>query len=238
MFQQLPIVTKNLIIINVILFFASQMIPDIDVWLSGFYFQSGYFRPWQIVSHMFMHSGLSHIFFNMFALFMFGSALEHVWGPKRFLNFYLLTGLGAFGLHEFIQYLEIAKMMAAMPAQSVQEVMVQGFDAISQGMNFTNPEQAKLNMAIHLSPVVGASGCVFGLLTGYGMLYPNRELMLLFPPIPIKAKWFVLGYGAIELLFAFQNNPNDNVAHFAHLGGMLVGYVILKIWQSQGKLYH
>ncbi|MBX7050416.1 MAG: rhomboid family intramembrane serine protease [Flavobacteriales bacterium] len=237
MFQNLPVVTKNLIIINVILFIASQLIPNVDLWFSGFYFQSGFFRPWQIITHMFMHGSISHIFFNMFALYMFGSALEYQWGPKRFLNYYLLCGLGAFGLHEFINYIEISRMMAAMPAESVQQVLLEGFKALEQGMNFSNLDEANLNYAIHWNPVVGASGCVFGLLTGYGVLYPNRQLMLLFPPIPIKAKWLVIGYGAIELMLAFQNNPNDHVAHFAHLGGMIVGYIILKIWQSQGKLY-
>lgn len=237
MFQNLPVVTKNLIIINIILFIASQAMPDLQVWLSGFYIQGGYFKPWQIVTHMFMHANVGHIFMNMFALYMFGSALELQWGAKRFLNYYLLCGLGAFGLHEFIHYMEVTKLMAALPPEQLQDVILNGFDAVKQGMNFTNVEMARLNEAINVSSVVGASGCVFGLLTGYGVLYPNRQLMLLFPPMPIKAKWLVIGYGAIELLQAFQNNPSDNVAHFAHLGGMVIGYVILKIWQSQGKLY-
>lgn len=167
---------------------------------------------------------------------MFGAVLEKYWGAKKFLNYYLLCGLGAFALHQFIDYLEIQKMVAAMPTELVEEVMLNGNAALQEGKNYTNDMAASLNIAMNVG-LVGASGCLFGLLIAFGVMFPNTELMLLFLPVPIKAKWFVLGYGVIEFLQAFQNRPDDNVAHFAHLGGMIFGFIILKLWQSQGKLY-
>lgn len=237
MLQRLPVVTKNLLIINVLMFFASQVLPpSFATTMTGYYFQSENFRPWQIATHMFMHGNLMHIFFNMFGVYMFGQVLEHYWGPKRFLNFYLLCGLGAFGLHQFINYIEIHNMMAEMPTDMVREVFMNGNSALIEGKNYTNAQAANLNLSLNIG-MVGASGCLFGLLLAYGMMFPNSELFLMFIPFPIKAKWFVLGYGAIELILAFRNSPGDNVAHFAHIGGMIVGYIIVKIWQKQGKLY-
>lgn len=237
MLQRLPLVTKNILIINVLVFLAVQVLPpQWHVTLSGYYFQSENFRPWQIITHMFMHGSLSHLFFNMFGLYMFGSVIEHYWGPKRFLNYYLLCGLGAFGLHQFINFLEIQKMVAEMPADLVKHVYTYGYEALQEGKNFTDATAAKLNLSLNIG-MVGASGCLFGLLLAYGMMFPNSELMLLFIPFPIKAKWFVIGYGVIELLLALRDAPNDNVAHYAHLGGMIFGYIIIKYWQKRGKLY-
>jgi len=237
MLERLPIVTKNILIINVLLFLACQVLPEqFETALTGYYFQSENFRPWQIITHMFMHGSVTHIFFNMFGVYMFGSALEHYWGAKRFLNYYLLCGLGAFALHQFISYLEIQKMISQLPSDLVREVFMNGNAALQEGKNYTNEVAANLNLALNIG-LVGASGCLFGLLLAYGVMFPNSELMLMFIPVPIKAKWFVLGYGAIELMLAFRNAPGDNVAHFAHLGGMIFGYIIIKIWQKQGKLY-
>ena len=186
-----------------------------------------FFQPWQVVTHMFMHGDLGHIFFNMFALFMFGSQLERVWGPQRFLTYYVVCGLGAFALHELVVGLQFYADYGTF------------FPAVEQ---FVSPNASPLQkarvMEIVYGRVVGASGAVFGLLLAFGMLFPNTQLMLLFPPIPIRAKYFVMGYGAIELLLALQNSPGDNVAHFAHLGGMIFGYVLLKRWQQdRGHFY-
>lgn len=237
MLERLPVVTKNILIINVLIFLACQVMPPaFDTALTGYYFQSENFRPWQVITHMFMHGSVMHIFFNMFGVYMFGSVLEQYWGPKRFLNYYLLCGLGAFGLHQFISYLEIQDMISELPSDLVREVYMNGNAALMESKNYTNTVAANLNLALNTG-LVGASGCLFGLLLAYGVMFPNAELMLMFIPVPIKAKWFVLGYGAIELMLAFRNAPGDNVAHFAHLGGMIFGYIIIKYWQKKGKLY-
>ena len=195
-------VVKNIIIINALVFLAQNAAPGMEIYFMGHYPLGTGFEPWQPVTHMFMHGGLSHIFFNMFAVYMFGSALERVWGPKRFLQFYLLCGIGAFFLYQFTVGLEVYNQIGTF------------FPGRDMGW------------------VVGASGSVFGLLLGFGMLFPNTELVLLFPPIPIKAKYFVLGYGLLELSLAFRHSAGDNVAHFAHLGGMLIAYILIKRWQK------
>lgn len=236
MLERLPVVTKNILIINVLVFLACQVIPELNLWLSAYFVQSPNFKIWQIITHMFMHGSFTHIFFNMFGVIMFGRVLEDYWGPKKFLNYYLLCGLGAFGLHEFITYLEINKMISALPASGVAEVFQNGYAALNEGKNYSDPGLARLNLSLNVG-LVGASGCLFGLLIAYGMMFPDAQLMLMFIPYPIRAKYFVLGYGAIELLLAFRNSASDNVAHFAHLGGMLVGYLILKYWQKKGNLY-
>jgi membrane associated rhomboid family serine protease len=201
MFDRITPVVKNLIIINIIVFLGQGAFPKLEFYLMGHYPLSPEFRPWQMITHMFMHGGFTHLLFNMFALFVFGSALERVWGAKRFLIYYLLCGIGAFFLYEFTIGIDIYQQIGSF-----------------------NPNR-------DLGWVLGASGSVFGLLLGFGMLFPNTQLMLLFPPIPIKAKFFVIGYGVIELMMAFSNSSGDNVAHFAHLGGMLIGYILIKKWQ-------
>jgi membrane associated rhomboid family serine protease len=237
MLERLPVVTKNILIINVLMFLASQVLPEsFSTNMTGYFFQSENFRPWQIITHMFMHGNLMHIFFNMFGVYMFGATLEHYWGSKRFLNYYLLCGLGAFGLHQFITYIEVQQLSASLSEDLLRQVYLIGNEALMEGKNFTNPTAANLNIALNIG-MVGASGCLFGLLLAYGMMFPNAELFLMFIPVPIKAKWFVLGYGAVELVMALRNAPGDNVAHYAHLGGMIFGYIILKYWQKKGKLY-
>ena len=239
MFQSTPQVVKNLLIINALVFLVSQSIgtQSIELW-GGTYPFSENFRPWQIVTHMFMHAGLSHIFFNMFALYMFGSQLERVWGPKRFLTYYMVCGLGAFALHEFVVGLQLySEFGTFFPSsdQVIEQFLVEkGYNPASR----VSSDDRFFIIDQVFGRVVGASGAVFGLLLGFGMLFPNTQLMLLFPPIPIRAKYFVLGYGAIELLLAMQNSQGDNVAHFAHLGGMFFGYFLLKRWQQdRGHFY-
>lgn len=195
-------VVKNIIIINVLVFMAQIAFPEYKETFLGHYPLSPGFEPWQVISYMFMHANISHIFFNMFAVFMFGSQLERVWGSKRFLQYYMLTGIGAFFIFQFTVGIDVYNYYGSIVAE----------DSVGQ--------------------VLGASGSVFGLLLGFGMLFPNTQLMLLIPPIPIKAKYFVIGYGLIELSLALRNQPDDNVAHLAHLGGMIFGYILIKKWQN------
>lgn len=227
MFSQATPVVRNLLIINIIFYVVTHFVaPELQTVLAGYYPAAPQFQPWQIVTHMFMHASLGHIFFNMFALYMFGSQLERVWGPKRFLNYYLICGLGAFLLHELVVgYGMYTQYGTWFP--DLQEMYPR--------MGFS--ELQRLSRGVFV-PVVGASGAVFGLLLGFGMLFPNTRLQLLFPPVPIKARYFVMGYGAIELLMALQNNPGDNVAHFAHLGGMFFGYLLLKQWQKDRDVFY
>ncbi|MGF1564039.1 MAG: rhomboid family intramembrane serine protease [Flavobacteriales bacterium] len=226
--QPMTPVIKNLIIINVIFYLATMVIgsggvlplPYLTEQFGAFYPGSPMFRPWQIITHMFMHShtGITHIFFNMFALYMFGVGLERVWGSKRFLIYYLVCGLGGFFLHELVNAIEIYRLTGEIfPATEA----------------FNSPQEA---LQYYYIPVVGASGAVFGILLGFGMLFPNTQIFLLFPPIPIKAKVFVFIYGAIELFSAFGSS-GSNIAHFAHLGGMLFGYVLLKKWQRDRDIF-
>lgn len=229
MLQNAPQVVKNLIIINVLFFVASMLLGQEQAvtWLAGTYPGSPFFQPWQIITHMFMHGGLGHLFFNMFALYMFGSQLERLWGPKRFLNYYIISGLGGFFLHEFFIGLDFYQTYGTF------------FPDRSQlGPSGMSDMQAVYIIEATFGRVVGASGAVFGILLAFGLLFPNTRLMLLFPPIPIKAKYFVMGYGLIELGLALDNGSGDNVAHFAHLGGMLFGYILLKRWQKERGTFY
>jgi len=234
-FQSVPPVVKNLIIINALMLFITFVLEQRGIELTNIlglhYIQSPEFRPYQLVTHLFMHGGIWHLVFNMFSLWMFGRVLESVWGPKRFFIFYFVTGLGAAALHTFVNFVEFQYVAGKMLPETVQMVMSQGLDILNQGKNYADPLAGKLNLILN-TPTVGASGAVFGILLGFGMLFPNTELMLLFPPIPIKAKYFVLGYGAIEL-FSGITNTGSNIAHFAHLGGMLFGFILIKYWNKK-----
>ena len=235
----IPPVVKNLIIINVLMLAATYILEmkgiDLTNILGLHYIQSSDFKPYQLVTHMFMHGGFMHLAFNMFALWMFGRVLESVWGPKRFFIYYFVTGLGAAALHTFVNYMEFQYYASKMNPQDVQAVFNQGAALIQQGQNWVGPA-GKLNMILN-TPTVGASGAVFGILLGFGMLFPNTELMLLFPPIPIKAKYFVAGYGAIEL-FSGITGMGANIAHFAHLGGMLFGFLLIRYWNRNTRNFY
>ncbi|HKJ43424.1 MAG TPA: rhomboid family intramembrane serine protease [Sunxiuqinia sp.] len=239
-FGNIPPVVKNLIIINALMllvtYFMSYRGVDLTRMLGLYYPTSPNFEPYQLVTHMFMHGGFMHLFFNMFALWMFGRILESVWGPKRFFIYYFVTGLGAVALHTFVNFLQYKYITAQMSPDQIQLVLQNGNDILMQGKNYTNPEMGKLNLLINI-PTVGASGAVFGVLLGFGMLFPNTQLMLLFPPIPIKAKYFVIGYGALELIFGITNTAG-NIAHFAHLGGMLFGYLLIRYWNKNSQNFY
>jgi len=229
----IPPVVKNLIIINAIMLLATYVLEmrgiDLTKILGLHYFASPDFRPYQLVTHLFMHGGLMHLVFNMFALWMFGRVLESVWGPKRFFIYYFVTGLGAAVFYSLVNFIEFQYIASRMSPEFVEKVVANGAEILKQGQNYTELA-GKLNLLLNV-PTVGASGAVFGVLLGFGMLFPNTQLMLLFPPIPIKAKYFVMGYGAIEL-FSGIANTGDNIAHFAHLGGMLFGFILIKYWNK------
>jgi membrane associated rhomboid family serine protease len=242
LFRNMSPVVKNLLIINVLFFVAQFMLPQLMEGLALYPISSEEFKPWQLVTHFFMHStsGLMHIFFNMFALVMFGSQLEQVWGPKRFLTYYLITALGAAFLHLLVGYLRFQNLADTFSAEELEYFYTFTDQYSEDGKTFGNafPEKFKILQAMLHTPVLGASGAVFGLLAAFGYLFPNTELYLMFIPIPIKAKYFVIGYAAIELYSGIANNPSDNVAHFAHLGGALVGIVMVIIWQRQKNQFY
>lgn len=232
----MPPVVKNLLIINVLFFLATLAMHQLTRILGAFYIDSPYFEPWQVVTHMFMHGGFTHIFFNMFALWMFGTAIERVWGPKRFLIYYMVCGLGAYVLHTAVTAWQVHEIVQDLGPEAIEMVKSQGMNLWASGRNFTNPELGHLN-AIYNVPVVGASGAIFGLLLAFGMMFPNMRLIMLFFPVPIKAKYFVIGYGVLELISGVANRPGDNVAHFAHLGGMIFGFFLIKYWQKNQNNY-
>ena len=253
----MPPAVLNLLIINVIFFLATYLLGsrvDLVKYLGLYYPGSELFRPYQLITHLFMHGGFTHLFFNMFALWMFGRVLESVWGSKRFLVYYFVTGLGAAALHLLVNSLSISHMINEAQAlintlspdafaeflkHRFPEYQGQVSEFVSNWASDENnpmylaqaPEYIRQLMQLRMNiPTIGASGAVFGVLLAFGMLFPNTQLMLLFPPIPIKAKWFVLGYGVIEFVSAIWNQPGDNVAHFAHLGGMIFGFFLIKFW--------
>ncbi|MFB6306497.1 MAG: rhomboid family intramembrane serine protease [Flavobacteriales bacterium] len=219
--------SKNLLIINIIMYIGSLLI-GFHTSVSNFalfYFDSPHFEPYQIVTHMFMHGGLGHIFFNMFALVMFGTVLEKVWGPKRFLKFYLITGLGAVLLHQGMQAYDVFQATGSITVDNPGR----------QVMSFNSMDTVSMTYNV---PTLGASGAIFGLLVGFGVLFPNTELMLIFLPIPIKAKYFIPFLILIELYLGIQKFSWDNMAHFAHLGGALFGYIMIKYWQSDRNKFY
>jgi len=183
---------------------------------------------------MFMHGDFMHIFFNMFALFMFGRTLELVWGPRRFLSFYIITGIGAALLNMLIIYIKIQSLESAIPPDMVEQVYREGLSVLNSGKNYSNNLLGELNILINTS-MIGASGAVYGILVAFGMLFPNAELMVIPIPIPVKAKYMVIVLGLIALFLGISNREGDNVAHFAHLGGLLTGFIIVLFWKKQNK---
>ena len=230
-FNELPVVVKNLLIINGLLFLATISLSNLGIDLVKIFglhqFQSNDFRPHQIITHLFMHGSFTHLFFNMFALWMFGKILENIWGQKKFLIYYMITGIGAAAIHLIFCQYQIINISNQIP--DLVNIAIEG------KYNPSIPLSKKLTQLI-ITPTVGASGAVFGLLLAFGILFPNALLYLYFA-IPIKAKYFVIGYGLIELYAGISNNPADNVAHFAHLGGMIFGYFLIKYWKQDTNYF-
>jgi len=225
-FRELPEIIKNLLIINGLLFLATISLGsygiDLTQLLGLHQFQSEDFMPHQLITHFFMHGNFTHLFFNMFALWMFGKILENVWGAKRFLIYYMITALGAAALHLAVSQYQIYELSNEFP--NLIELAKKGL------YNPSNENSLRLTQLV-TTPTVGASGAVFGILLAFGMLFPNTLLYIYFA-IPIKAKYFVMIYGALELYLGLSNNPADNVAHFAHLGGMIFGFFLIKYWKN------
>lgn len=210
-------VVNNLIMLNVVVFLAQWISPKLDAQLTQYlglhFWESINFYPHQIITYMFLHGSLSHLFFNMFALWMFGRILEWDLGPKRFLIYYMVTGIGAGILNLGVNWIEFSSLYN------------------------TYGNDPNLIHHINNSVTIGASGAVFGVLLAFGMIHPNERIMLLIPPMPIKAKYFVIIYGVLELVLGVTQYGTSNIAHFAHLGGMLFGFILLKYWKSSGKIY-
>ena len=221
--RDLPKITKNLLCINVIMFLATMAAGKIGLNLNEYLglhlFIADDFKPMQIVTYMFMHGGFMHLFFNMFGLFMFGRILENVWGPKRFLTFYLITGIGAGLIQEVVQFIYYQTQLSM-------------YSGVDLGAGFVVPMSQYLNAWI----TVGASGAIYGILLAFAMTVPNERMVVMPIPFPIKAKYFVLIFGAIELLSGMGNRAGDNVAHFAHLGGMLFGLIMILYWRKKGEI--
>jgi membrane associated rhomboid family serine protease len=228
-FKILPPVVKNLIIINVILFLLKIVLRkfnvDLDYSLALFYPSSPFFEPWQIVTHLFMHANWAHLFFNMFALWMFGNVIENLFGPKRFLIFYFVCGLGAALLHFAVYSLEFHNQISWFSQLSAgeQNQLINQFKMTRMGPRALAPM---------VSPVLGASGAIFGVLFAFGYLFPNLLIYIYFL-FPVKAKYFVAFYALLELFSGFTGN--DNIAHWAHIGGMLFAFLLLRIWRLNHK---
>lgn len=213
----MPPVVKNLVILNGVMLLITFLTGDFMYEkFALFYIDSPLFKPYQLVTHIFMHGSFIHLFFNMYSLVIFGIVLEQVWGSQKFLLYYMVTGLGAAALHLLVMYIE---------AGSYQNAAMAGSAIAAQHLEI-----------LRLTPTVGASGAVYGVLLAYGMLFPNNVLQLLFPPIALKAKWFVMIFGAIELWMGLSNS-GGNIAHFAHLGGMLFGYLLILYWKKKNRMY-
>lgn len=245
LFSNMGPVVKNILILNVLMFIISFTFEqgsaggaNLNKILGLYYFGSEQFRPFQLITHMFMHGGTMHLFLNMFALVMFGVQLERVWGSKRFLIYYFVAGFGASLLQVGVNWFQINQLLSNMSVAEAMEIKElirsSGYEILSQGKNYSEPILGKLNL-IYNVPMVGASGAVFGILLGFGMLFPNTELIMLFLPVPIKAKYFVIIYGLIELFSGISNRPGDNIAHFAHVGGMIFGFFLIKYWQKMDR---
>ena len=228
-FRSIPPVTLNLLIINVLFFLANSIFfskngIDLNHFLGLHFIKSSFFYPFQLISYMFMHANWSHLFFNMFGLYMFGQVLEYFWGGKKFLLFYFVAGIGAGLIQEIVGYIEYLSVIKN----------------IEESLEFSREYYeylARLNILLHTA-TVGASGSLFGILFAFGFMLPKEKIMLIFLPIPIPARIFVILYAVAELFLGVANFSGDNVAHFAHLGGALFGLIMIFWWRKKGKLFN
>ena len=232
---------KHLLIINIIFFVGSFMVPNSSELLALHYFESDKFRIWQPITHMFMHGGLMHIFFNMFALVSFGSALEQFWGGKKFLFFYLSCGIGSMSLHTGVNYYMFHHTLDILVENGINQSEI--FKVLNEGKYNTQWLEVISQSSIDsmasafLTPAVGASGAIYGLLVAFAFMFPNAELALMFIPMPIKAKYFVPGILLVDLFLGLKGDSlfgsgGTGVAHFAHLGGALCGFLMMWYWKK------
>lgn len=215
--SNIPTAVKNIIIINVLVMIMTSLNGDLMYEkFALFYPTSPFFHWWQPLTHMFMHGGFWHLFFNMYTLYIFGTVLERVWGTKKFLIFYFVTGIGAAAIHTCVEWIQMQHWLVEAAQGSMAA-------------------QASIH-ALKMTPTVGASGAIYGVLMGYAMLYPDSVLTLIFPPISLKAKWFVLIFAGIELLTGVTGT-GGGIAHFAHLGGLIFGFLLIMCWKKNHTLY-
>lgn len=243
--QPIPAVTKNLLIINGLFFLATIVFAtrgiDLGSILGAFYPESVNFQPWQIITHMFMHApfpNISHILFNMFALWMFGSTVEHTLGSKKFLILYFAAGLGSFVLFNFTNYLQIEQLKPVVTAAGVNvPEFIQSLSYNTSGSYLlpgsTDMESVKELARYYVTPMVGASGAIYGILVAFGVLYPNAKLALIFLPIPVKAKYFIPALIGLEFFMAVQDYAWNPIAHFAHIGGAIIGFILVRSWKKK-----
>ncbi|QNL51278.1 rhomboid family intramembrane serine protease [Olivibacter sp. SDN3] len=230
-FTGLPPIVKNLLIMNIVCFIGSLIFEKATLLFGVYYPDSPAFHWWQVFTYMFMHGNFMHIFFNMFALFMFGPVLEQILGPKRFINYYLITGLGALALQFAVQAYEVNAITGTVAASQHMDVNVVQRSAVGPALQGLDQDQINTLLSVYVIPMVGASGAIFGLLVAFGYLFPNTELYLMFIPVPIKAKIFIPIYIILELFLGVSRFAGDSVAHFAHLGGALFGFILIKLWR-------
>lgn len=235
LFRNLPPVTLNLLIINVIMYVGVMAFPQFYEMLALHYVESTLFEPHQIVTHMFMHSkyGITHIFFNMFALVMFGSAVEKLIGSKKFLILYFVSGLGAMAL----QLVSYWYQLSDITPEILEIVNTIGAEYAVQDSNFSNPVLAGYNAAMN-GGMVGASGAIMGVLVAFGYYNPNTELMLIFLPVPVKAKYFIPILIVLEMVLGVANFQWDNFAHWAHIGGAITGLLIVLLWKKDRSNFY
>lgn len=238
-FSQMPPVTKNLLIVNVIIFLAMAIFPNeigntMRLHCGLHYYLSPDFIFTQFLSYQFVHADFMHLFFNMFALFMFGMVIESIMGPKRFLTYYLICGIGAGLIQMGVNAIEFYQLTQQIPNDVINRVIEEGSNLIQQGLTYKDPVLGEINALVNTS-TIGASGAVFGILLAYGLFFPNREMYIMFIPYPVKAKWVVIGYAVIELLQG-MGHANTGIAHFAHLGGMIFGLLLILYWKKTGVI--
>lgn len=235
--RRMPPVTKNLLIINILIYLVMTIFgreATLEHFCALHYFSSPLFNPAQLFTYMFLHGGFTHVLFNMFTLFMFGPQIEWSLGSKRFLFYYLSCGIGAAFIQEGVSAIMLQKYISMYTPEEMAEIIRQGAN-LPRGYGFSNPTLQNINSIVN-TPMVGASGAIYGVLLAFGMLFPNQMIYLMIPPVPIKAKWMIVGFVVIELFLGLRSASllsTDNVAHFCHLGGMLVGYLIILYWKHK-----
>ena len=260
-FNILPPGVKNLLILNILVFLSTYIfhttgLCDLNKWLGLHYITAPDFKPWQFITYMFMHANFGHIFFNMFALWMFGAAVESHWGTKRFIIYYLITGIGAALVHYVILFFQLHPMLSLLnqfinsPSIDTYKYLVENNtnlqfkEMLDNNLLYLQQNPGSINELVNITAnardtflnsfnMVGASGAVFGLLLAFGMMFPNSQIYIYFL-FPIKAKWFVVFYGALELFYGIAGT-SDGVAHFAHLGGMLFGIILILLWRKTDR---
>ena len=236
--RSLPEIVKQLIIINILFFLGSMRLENTAYDLLALHYpQNPKFAPWQVVTHMFMHGSINHILFNMFGLWMFGGTLAQMWGRNKFLFFYLSTGFGAAALQLGINYFQISTVVgqlveAGYSATAFTDTLQSGQDYRAWSNVISQTQLNQLWTSFNMS-MVGASGALYGILVAYAFLFPNTELIIIFLPIPIKAKYFVPILLAFDLFFGFSSYSLGPIAHFAHLGGALTGFIMMWYWKKQ-----